>query len=443
MTAPDPIALKNEDDRGDFSTSIPHAHVSTESPATSASDSVDISPETHSPGETRILPTEGKPLVPGVNSNGIPNAKASMGHSVVKRGHKLRGPRSMGRFPFLTQVHYLVREEKAQRYYADITLDERRRKMELVAKIVQGCSERHEISNTNPTKLTDAECAVVIGSIIRGFTKDLPKQTRCSDTSKKMIRFFEEILESSGNGAVGRLRRTKKALFPKGSSIDDIEVVSLGAWQRLLFGQWHLADPWWDIVSRTAIRLYSTTGLRVSEARTERADGIDFVTSVIYVTHPKGEGKWAKSGDPRGLNPNAISLLKDYLEVRDDELARRSVDPQTVPWLFPYFAEDGAVTGWHERIWRRMMAQVQHETGVKFNFRMLRPTYCQKAIDDGTDPTIEQGREIAIGNVSKQMGHKYTTTTEKSYGRIRKDIAFAKVSKAWKPLWDENSIRGD
>lgn len=400
-------------------------------------------PQCDAPCETRTLPPVGKQLVLGVTSYGIPNAKASMEHSVVKRGHKIRGSRSMGRFPFLTQVRRLVRDEKAQRYYADSTLDERRRKMELVAEIVQGCYERHEVAHTNPTKLTDGECAVVIGSITRGFTKDLPKQARSADTCAKMIRFFEEILESSGNGAVGRLRHSKKVLFPKTSSYGDIEVLSLGAWQRLLTGEWHLADPWWDIVAHTAIRLYSTTGVRVSEGRTQRSDGIDFVTSVVYVTHPKGEGKWAKSGDPRGLMPDAVSLLRDYLEVRDDELVSRGVDPQTVPWLFPYFPEDGTVTGWHERIWRRMMAQVQKETEVKFNFRMLRPTFCQKAIDDGTDPSIEHGLEIAIQNVSKQMGHKYTRTTEASYGRIRKDTAFAKVSKAWKPLWDEISIRGD
>jgi integrase len=349
----------------------------------------------------------------------------------------------MGRFPFLTQVHRLIREEKAQRYYADSTLDERRRKMELIAEIVQGCYERHEIGTTNPTKMTEGDCAVVIGSISRGFTKDVPKRARSSDTSRKMIRFFENILEMSGNGAVGRLRRTKKALFPRGNSIVDIEVVSPGAWQRLVAGQWHLADDWWDITAHTAIRLYSTTGLRVSEARTQRVDGIDFVTGMVYVTHPKGEGKWAKSGDPRGLNPEAVCVLKDYLQVRDDELERRGIDPSTVPWLFLYFQKDGEVTGWHERIWRRMMAQVQQATGVKFNFRMLRPSFCQKAIDDATNPSVEEGQKIAIENVSKQMGHKYTITTEKFYGRIRKATAFAKVSKAWKPLWDETSIRGD
>lgn len=405
------------------------------------SDSVNAQDD-HSPGGAKTTSYDG-PFASGMNPDGVINdAEASKGHSVVRRGRK-RGARSMGRYPFLTQVHRLVREEKAQRYYADSTLDERRRKMELIAEIVRGCYERNEIGDMNPAKLKDDECAVIIGSITRGFTRDLPRRSRRPETSKKMIRFFEEILVSSDNGAVRRLRQTKKPLFPKSSSYDDIEILSSGAWQRLVTGEWHLGDQWWDVIAHTAIRLYSTTGLRVSELRTQRADGIDFVTGMVYVTHPKGEDKWTKSGDPRGLTPDAISLLRDYLDVRGDELTRRDMDPQTVLWLFPYFAENGTVSGWHERIWRRMMAQVQHETETKFNFRMLRPTFCQKAIDDGTDPSIERGQQISIQDVSKQMGHKYTRTTEAYYGRIRKDNAFSQVSKTWKPLWDKISIRGD
>jgi integrase len=79
----------------------------------------------------------------------------------------------------------------------------------------------------------------------------------------------------------------------------------------------------------------------------------------------------------------------------------------------------------------------------KINFRMLRPTFCQKAIDDGTDPNSEYGLEIATSNVSRQMGHMSSKITEKYYGRICKDNAFARVSKTWKSLWDNVSIQAD
>ena len=395
--------------------------------------------------EARISPN-GEQLASGATPNGLQKSpKASKGRSVVKRGHPKRGPRSMGRFPFMNAVNSIIREEESQRCYTGSTPDERRRKMKLVARIVQGCYNRGEISTTNPAKLTATECGVIIGAINAGYSEGSPKPPkgrRDPATSSKMVKFFETVLEYHENGAVSRLRLTKKVLFPHVSSNDEIEVVRYGAWQTLVTGQWRLADSWWDTIAHVAIRLYSTTGLRVGEARTQRADGIDLINSLIAVTHPKGEGKWAKSGDTRGLVPEAVALLRDYLEVREDELNSRGLDPLTVPWLFPFFAKDSPSTEWKEHDWHEMMVQVREKTGVKFNFRMLRPTFCQKAVDDGTDPNDEHGLEIATTMASRQMGHMSSKTTEKYYARIRKDYAFARVSKTWKPLWSEVSIQG-
>jgi len=397
--------------------------------------------------EARICEIDSQQLAPGANLDGRPDSpKASKGRSVVKRGHKRRGPRSMGRHPFMTAVNRLISEEESQRCYTGSTPDERRRKMNLVARIVQGCYDRGEIGTMNPAKLSATECGVVIGAINGGYCEGPPKPPkgrRDPATSSKMVKFFETVLESHENGAVSHLRQTKKVLFPHVSANDEIKVVRYGAWQTLVAGEWHLSDPWWDTVAHTAIRLYSTTGLRVSEGRTQRADGIDLINGVIAVTHPKGEGKWADSGDTRGLVPEAATLLRDYLEVREDELVRRGLDPSTVQWLFPFFPDDGPPTEWKERKWHDMLVQIREKTGVKFNFRMLRPTFCQKAIDDGTDPNSEYGMEIATSNVSRQMGHMSSKTTEKYYGRIRKDNAFARVSKTWKPLWDNVSIQVD
>jgi len=402
--------------------------------------------QVHDDTEARISPN-GEQLALGAIPDGRQESpKASKGRSDVKRGHKRRGPRSMGRHPFMTAVNRLISEEESQRCYTGSTPDERRRKMKLVARIVQGCYDRGEIGTTNPAKLTVTECGVIIGAINGGYCEGPPKPSkgrRDPATSSKMTKFFETILEYHENAAVSRLRLTKKVLFPHVSSNGDIEVVRYGAWQTLVAGEWHLSDPWWDTVAHAAVRLYSTTGLRVSEARRQRADGIDLINGVIAVTHPKGEGKWARSGDLRGLVPQASALLRDYLEVREDELTSRGLDPSTVQWLFPFFSDDGLPTEWQERIWHGMMAEVREKTGVKFNFRMLRPTFCQKAIDDGTDPNDVHGQEISASNVSRQMGHMSTLTTERYYGRIRKDNAFARVSKTWKPLWDNVSIQVD
>jgi hypothetical protein len=345
----------------------------------------------------------------------------------------------------MTAVNRLISEEESQRCYTGSTPDERRRKMKLVARIVQGCYNRGEISTTNPAKLTATECGVIIGAINAGYSEDPPKppkKRRDSATSSKMVKFFETVLVCHENGAVGRLRVTKKVLFPHVSSGGEIEVVRYGAWQTLVAGEWHLSDPWWDTIAHAAVRLYSTTGLRVSEARRQRADGIDLINGVIAVTHPKGEGRWANSGDTRGLVPEAATLLRDYLEVREDELTSRGFDLSTVPWLFPFLPNDNPPTEWDERNWHEMMVQIREKTGVKFDFRMLRPTFCQKAIDDGTDPNDEHGLEIATTMASRQMGHMSSKTTEMFYGRIRKDNAFARVSKTWKPLWSEVSIQG-
>ena len=391
----------------------------------------------------------------GTLASGEPNGTASAGGqasriSVVAKGHRHRGARSMGRFPFKAAVNRLVREEARERLYAENTLAERRRKMHLVGEIAEGSYDRGEVTTSNPEKMTKEDVAVVIGAITRGFRRGLPTRSRCPATTSKMIRLFDTVLLSCGNGAVSELRVRKKALFPRVGLYGNIRTLSTGEWTRLISGVWEVDDPWWNVVARAAIMVYSTTGLRVGELRTQRADGIDLDNERIYVSHPKGEGRWTKSGEARPLMPEAVPLLRDYLEIRGDELAKRGIDPDSVPWLFPYFKQEGTVSEWHDAQWRKMMDKVRQESGVDFTSKVLRPTFAQKAVDNGNDPQNPDGMAVAIGQISKCLGHKKTATTETYYASLSKETAFARVSRAWKPLWEtpqledlQNSIRGD
>lgn len=74
---------------------------------------------------------------------------------------------------------------------------------------------------------------------------------------------------------------------------------------------------------------------------------------------------------------------------------------------------------------RKLKADVERVSGVRFHLKTFRPTFAQNAKDRGA----------AIEAVSKGLRHSSTRTTEAYYARIRADDAFRELERAFeRPL---------
>jgi integrase len=69
-----------------------------------------------------------------------------------------------------------------------------------------------------------------------------------------------------------------------------------------------------------------------------------------------------------------------------------------------------------------MKHRLEEVTGLSFRLKDFRPTFTQMTLDK--DPTL-------LSDVSKQLGHATSRTTELHYGRIRDRTAFRRLEEAW------------
>lgn len=336
----------------------------------------------------------------------------------------------MGRYPFLTVANKVLAKTSTYKSHP-----ERGRKFRLLNRIVEGCHARGEISTKNPASFTDQDIGILIRAIKNGNCEEPGRRMRSPATSRKMIHYLEVVCDFTGNGVARKWKLENRSLVPREPPDKPIVVLETPDLERLVGGNWALDDDeWWDITARMAVCLYTHSGLRVGEGRTQEADGIDLENGVIHVTHPKGEGDWAVSGEQRPLMSEAVPIIREYLELRADKIRDMGYNLDDVPWFFIHVSENGAVGEWNERVWNKLKDQIVLHSGVRFQFRNLRATVGTKMIDDGTDPDNPNGRLVAIQAVSRCMGHRKTQTTEAYYARVRKDRAFSHVREAWKPL---------
>lgn len=79
-----------------------------------------------------------------------------------------------------------------------------------------------------------------------------------------------------------------------------------------------------------------------------------------------------------------------------------------------------------------MKTHVELASGIRFQFRELRPTFAQYAKDHGAP----------IEAISKCLRHTSTRTTELYYARIRDESAFSQVRQVWEaPVAKINSVK--
>jgi len=180
-------------------------------------------------------------------------------------------------------------------------------------------------------------------------------------------------------------------------------------------------EGWNGDVVGFLVSFYPYTGLRPSELRLANIEDLDVKSWTLYVAHPKGEGKYAKKRTviilPPAREPTLVFLAKRRKRLEENGLAVFVESGPLVPSI-----HEGGVKHYSASAFRVMKHRLEDVTGLSFRLKDLRPTFTQMTLDK--DPTL-------LSDVSKQLGHATSRTTELHYGRIRDRTAFRRLEEAW------------
>ena len=160
------------------------------------------------------------------------------------------------------------------------------------------------------------------------------------------------------------------------------------------------------------------TGLRPKEVRLARIQDVDTTRWRVFVAHPKGEGSWA-APDYAPVLPMGRQAVLDFIDER-----RAYLDGVACEALVPYRRVAGTVGPWSGAMLRKLKAQIEAESGIRFHLKTFRATFAQLAKDAG----------VSIEAVGRAMRHKTTKTTERFYARIRSDDAFREFDRAFEAV---------
>jgi len=182
-------------------------------------------------------------------------------------------------------------------------------------------------------------------------------------------------------------------------------------------------DDWSHIRAYALVALCISTGVRPVEVRYADVNDLFTDTWDLDIRRPKG---FETYGEPRTvpIPPYAKSILTRYLKARISFLKEHS-DIHTMA-LFPSYQSDDGYMSYNGLRLVRLL--VEKEIGVKFDFRTCRRTCGQYLAD-----------RLEIEDVSVNLGHSSTRTTERYYGRRSKKISSDRVRALYEEEFDSQT----
>jgi len=322
----------------------------------------------------------------------------------------------MPRDPFLTAARLYLKEMRA--YWTELTVEQRRRDLNVIAADLWVLRKSGELRNVRPDKINEADVAALL---YHWRTRSTHRRRPSSDrdlldvnTQRHLFGVLRKFLGWSGNNVITRLEARGHARFPR-SIEKDVEVLTADELQRLRQAA-DTIDGWSGEVARFLVGFCPATGLRPKEIRLTNLPDVDTARGRILVRHPKGENSWASTNKEALILPSGREALEEFLAARTEYLARESCEA-----LIPYRRMSGLVGPWSAAMLRKVKAELERISGVRFHLKTFRATFGQNAIDAGA----------RIEAVSRAMRHKSTKTTEAFYARIRADRAFREIEEAF------------
>ena len=350
-----------------------------------------------------------------------PLGKETTGHHnkhKAKRPGRARGKRSMGRYPFLTELERYLKDSEG--FKAKSTISNERRMLRNLHGDIQYLHASKQVSTTNPKNITEDDIKVLIRYLKTRENKDTGGNLN-NDTVAKYMQYLQNILNWCGNSAMARIKM--RGQFPKRSTRK--EIITLDEEDSLfLFDKSQKMEGWNGDVTAFIIPTYIIMGLRASELTRAEFKDVNTRKWTFFIRYPKGGQAYQKTVNiPRELTP----YFERYLEARQRELNQRGLD--NVNTLIPRFSKLGMKDQpYTAAYFWRLKRDLEEIAGITFSYQMLRRTSGQLLKDGGED----------IETVSKHLRHSSTMITERHYARMRDN----KANQIIDDFWSQSSFAG-
>jgi integrase len=322
-------------------------------------------------------------------------------------GRKRRG-KSLGRYPFLAAAKRYL--ERRIGLISEGTVKQLERRYRLFQRVFDRLKKEGKVSTTDPSILARED--------IQAYVKWMQNESLDQRTQAQYMSALSQLCLSCGNTVLQRIRDEGERLptaTPK--DIVSLEESDLKTLRTAAGGM----EGWNGDVVGFLVSFYPYTGLRPSELRLANIEDLDVKSWTLYVAHPKGEGKYAKKRTvvilPPAREPTLVFLAKRRKRLEENGLAVFVESGPLVPSI-----REGGVKHYSASAFRVMKHRLEDVTGLSFRLKDFRPTFTQMTLDK--DPTL-------LSDVSKQLGHATSRTTELHYGRIRDRTAFRRLEEAW------------
>jgi len=378
-----------------------------------AGDSVNV-PDDHLPGGPEVGTTQDRK---GENE---PDCEPRSGQGSIRKKERCkrgpaRGPRSLGRYPFLAELEVYLKD--VRHAYADSTYTEMKRKLPYIDWVFRELKSKGFVSTTNPRKVGQLEINAFVSWM---KAKDgLRSEPLGSGSQKKLLQYLNNFLTYVDNGIIKRMVAKKQLTLPREPSTpqDSFEEEEKAALTIML------EEASSDSLNALGVFGHAMfcgyAGTRLKEIRL--ADKADYSSNSreLTIRHPKGEGAWADQRTARICGPGK-QFVADFMDFRERELRRRSIRDRSDLPLVPRFVDSG-VARWPDSVLHNVKCEVERDLRLRFDFRKLRRSYGQNLLDKG----------VSIESVSKAMGHANVATTQRYYVRMKTVRVFNEIDRAY------------
>ena len=315
---------------------------------------------------------------------------------------------SMSRYPFRECVNEVMSKYKGNR--AESTLEVMGRRYNRMEKDLNLLRSEGRISTTSPKYLTVDDI-----SAYHEFLRDrLVKGGHvCNDSIKKDFIDLNKLCLYYGNRCIDDYKARCPALSSRKSSAR-LPILQTHEINHILSIADQIPDS--DLSGLRAFALFALctgAGLRTVEAVYAKASNIDLdgTCATIFLDVVKGIDSY---GEPRTvfIIPKFVPVIRRYLIARQNYLDLYSGESEYVFFALEDFRR---LT---DKTIRQIRQKAEEMSGVEFDGRKCRRTYGQYLKDRG----------VSIENVSVNMGHNSTKTTERYYARQRSERAILETA---------------
>lgn len=202
-----------------------------------------------------------------------------------RKGGRKRGPRSMGRFPFVTVAEkYLSLCEGNQK---PSTLKTKRRNLYMIHRDLQTLKEQGKIESTSPKKITSEDIIHLVG-LWRG--RGVKEGSIC-----KYISVLQCVLQYARNTAIACAKIEFAPLMPEDNHLDLLDTLSKDEWNAVMESANTIDSSDWYLTLGYAMIIFAlTTGARSIEFINCKISDIDLTANTVNLVEVKGKGTYGK-----------------------------------------------------------------------------------------------------------------------------------------------------